>query len=108
MQTEEQAAPCRGRFGREPIVIKSIVEPAAPQRSRPEAFLWIGSLTAYKQPLALVELARVVPEARFWMVAVPGALARRVASSRARSLAPRGACRTSSCSSRGRAPSWRR
>lgn len=86
VQTEEQARRCRDRFGREPLVIKSIAEPGTPQRSRPEAFLWIGSLTAYKQPLAYVELARAVPEARFWMipVQVPSREGRELATALAR------------------------
>jgi glycosyltransferase involved in cell wall biosynthesis len=35
-----------------------------------EAFLWSGRVVEYKQPLKYVELARAVPEARFWMLAV--------------------------------------
>jgi glycosyltransferase involved in cell wall biosynthesis len=71
VQTEEQARLCRERFDRSPVLIKSIAE-SAPQRvCDPEAFLWIARLVWYKQPLAYVELARSVPEAQFWMVAVP-------------------------------------
>lgn len=70
VQTEEQARLCRARFGREPLVIKSLAEPARLTRRQPNAFLWIGSVVAYKKPLAFIELARAVPEARFWMIAV--------------------------------------
>jgi len=35
------------------------------------AFLWIGRLVEYKQPLRYVELARALPEARFLMIPVP-------------------------------------
>ena len=35
----------------------------------PEAFLWAARLVSYKLPLRYVELARALPEARFWMVA---------------------------------------
>jgi glycosyltransferase involved in cell wall biosynthesis len=35
----------------------------------PEAFLWAARVVEYKQPLRYVELARELPEARFWMVA---------------------------------------
>ena len=35
-----------------------------------EAFLWSGRIVEYKQPLKYVELARAIPEARFWMLAV--------------------------------------
>jgi glycosyltransferase involved in cell wall biosynthesis len=70
VQTEEQARLCRERFGRKALVIKSVAEPAREVGRQPNAFLWIGSVVAYKRPLAFVELARAVPEARFWMVAV--------------------------------------
>jgi glycosyltransferase involved in cell wall biosynthesis len=71
VQTPEQARLCQERFGRSPMLIRSIAEPA-PQRDRePEAFLWIARLVWYKQPLAYVELARALPDAKFRMVAVP-------------------------------------
>lgn len=71
VQTPEQLRLCQERFDRSPVLINSIAEPA-PQRDRePEAFLWIGRLVWYKRPLAFVELARSLPEARFWMIAVP-------------------------------------
>jgi glycosyltransferase involved in cell wall biosynthesis len=71
VQTAEQVRLCEERFGRSPVLIESVAEPA-PQRDRePEAFLWIGRLVWYKQPLAFVELARALPHAKFWMVAVP-------------------------------------
>jgi glycosyltransferase involved in cell wall biosynthesis len=72
VQTEEQVDLCRRTFGRESVLIKSLAAPAEPQRERPEAFLWIGRLVDYKGPLEYVALARAVPEARFWMVGVPG------------------------------------
>jgi glycosyltransferase involved in cell wall biosynthesis len=79
VQTDEQAALCERRFGRRPVVIRSIAEPvesattatATAESDPPEAFLWIGTLIAYKQPVAFVELARAVPEAAWWMVGVP-------------------------------------
>jgi glycosyltransferase involved in cell wall biosynthesis len=71
VQTPEQVELCRQRFGREPVLIKSVAEPAARRRGVPEAFLWIGRLAQYKQPMAYVELARALPHAQFWMVAVP-------------------------------------
>ena len=36
----------------------------------PEAFLWIGRLIDYKEPLRYLELARELPEARFWMIGI--------------------------------------
>jgi glycosyltransferase involved in cell wall biosynthesis len=70
VQTPEQEELCRRHFRRQPVMIKSLAEPAAPRRSSPEAFLWIAKLAWYKNPLAFVELARAVPEARFRMVGV--------------------------------------
>lgn len=71
VQTAEQARLCEERFGRSPVLIRSIAEPAAQRDRFPEAFLWIGRLVWYKRPLAFIELARSVPEAKFWMVGVP-------------------------------------
>jgi glycosyltransferase involved in cell wall biosynthesis len=72
VQSEEQAALCRRRFGREPVVIASIAEPAPRQAGTPGAFLWVGRLDEHKRPEAYLELARALPEARFRMVAVAG------------------------------------
>jgi glycosyltransferase involved in cell wall biosynthesis len=71
VQTEEQVDLCVKRFGRSPAMIKSIAEPAPQRTSEPVAFLWIARLVSYKRPLAFVELARALPEAKFWMVAPP-------------------------------------
>lgn len=71
VQTEEQVALCNERFGRSSVLIRSIAETAPRRRGEPEAFLWIGRLVHYKQPLAFVELARALPDAKFWMVSVP-------------------------------------
>ena len=62
-------------FGREPLLIREIGEPAERRAADPEAFLWIGTLVGFKRPLAYAAVARAVPEARFRMVAVrlPGA-----------------------------------
>ena len=73
VQTDEQAALCRERFGKTPTVIRSIAE-VAPEPVEPvvrDAFLWVGRVAHYKGPLEYVELARAVPEARFHMVLVP-------------------------------------
>lgn len=71
VQTPEQAELCRRRFGRDPVAISSVAEPAEPRRGRPDAFLWISRLDGYKRPEAYLELARALPEARFRMVAMP-------------------------------------
>jgi glycosyltransferase involved in cell wall biosynthesis len=71
VQTEEQVRLCRGRFRRTPILIRSVSEPAEQSRHKPEAFLWVGRVDANKRPLEFVELARSLPDARFWMVASP-------------------------------------
>jgi len=73
VQTDEQVELCRRRFNRTPALIASIAEPATRRTCAPEAFLWIGRLLPYKRPSAYVELARSLPEATFWMVAVPPA-----------------------------------
>jgi glycosyltransferase involved in cell wall biosynthesis len=70
VQTGEQVELCRRRLGREPVLIKSIAEPAPPQGAPPEAFLWIGKPIDHKRPLAYAELARALPQARFRMVVV--------------------------------------
>ena len=71
VQTDEQVAMCEARFGRTPTRIGSIAEPADLRRDAPEAFLWANRLVWYKRPLAYVDLARAVPQARFWMIGVP-------------------------------------
>jgi glycosyltransferase involved in cell wall biosynthesis len=71
VQTEEQVRLCEERFGRSPVLIKSIAEPASQRDRVPQAFLWIGRLVWYKQPLAFISLARALPHAKFWMVGVP-------------------------------------
>lgn len=71
VQTPEQVDLCRRRFGREPVMIKSVAEPAAPRSRQPEAFLWVGRTDWYKRPEAYLELARALPQARFRMVAMP-------------------------------------
>jgi glycosyltransferase involved in cell wall biosynthesis len=72
VQTDEQAALCRERIGREPVVIRSIAEPPSPRSGTPDAFLWIGRLVPYKRLDVYLDLAAAVPEARFRMIAVPG------------------------------------
>ena len=74
VQTDEQAELCAARFGRRPVVIRSVAEPSsAPpvDRARSEGFLWIGRLARYKNPMAFLDLAAAVPEARFTMVCAP-------------------------------------
>ena len=71
VQTDEQVDLCERCFGRKPIVIRSVSEPAAQTDHHPEAFLWVGRVDANKRPLEFVELAKSLPDARFWMVAIP-------------------------------------
>ncbi len=70
VQTPEQVLLCRERFGREPMLIKSLAERKPLRQEEPEAFLWIGRLARYKRPELFLELACALPEARFWIVAV--------------------------------------
>lgn len=74
VQTEEQVDLCRRTFRRRPRVIGSLAPLEEPQTKAAEAFLWIGRLASYKRPFEYIELARAVPEARFWMVGVPSPL----------------------------------
>lgn len=71
VQTEEQVDLCRARFGTEPALIKSIAELGEISNSEPSYFLWIARLVDYKNPMAYIELARDVPEAKFLMLGVP-------------------------------------
>ncbi len=71
VQSTEQVRLCEQAFGRSPVLIRSIAEPAPQRELEPEAFLWIGRLVDYKRPLAFVELARALPHARFQLVGVP-------------------------------------
>ena len=70
-QTEEQVALCRADLGRNPVLIRSIAEPARPRGPELRAFLWVGRADSVKRPLEFVSLARTVPEARFRMVLSP-------------------------------------
>lgn len=70
VQTEEQVRLCEAHLGRSPVLIRSVAEQAPQRESHPEAFLWIGRVVRSKRPEAFVQLARSLPEARFWMVAV--------------------------------------
>jgi glycosyltransferase involved in cell wall biosynthesis len=72
VQTEEQAELFRVAMGRDASLIKSIAEPAEEGDDQKGAFLWVGRFAEYKRPMEYVELARAIPDARFWMVALPG------------------------------------
>jgi glycosyltransferase involved in cell wall biosynthesis len=68
-QTEQQAELARRGFRLHPVVIPSFCALASRSDATPEAVLWIGSLTAVKDPLAYVTLAERLPEVPFWMIA---------------------------------------
>jgi glycosyltransferase involved in cell wall biosynthesis len=75
VQSKDQLALARRSFPalKEVVHIPSFAEsaPAAsPDGHSPDAFLWMGRLVDYKQPLRYVELARAVPDARFVMIPV--------------------------------------
>ncbi|HEY2371516.1 MAG TPA: glycosyltransferase family 4 protein [Gaiellaceae bacterium] len=70
VQTMEQKRMCNEAFHRDAMLIKSIAEPATQRTREPKAFLWIARLVWYKRPLEYIQLARLVPEAMFWMVGV--------------------------------------
>lgn len=71
VQTPEQAQRCEAKLARRPVLINSLAVLENPPVGSPEAFLWVGRLNSYKRPLEYLELARALPEARFWMVGVP-------------------------------------
>ena len=73
-QNGRQRGMCEAVYHRSSLVIKSVAEPGQPRIEKPEAFLWAGRVVSYKRPLEFVELARAVPEARFWMLGVPRAV----------------------------------
>jgi glycosyltransferase involved in cell wall biosynthesis len=75
VQTEEQVDLCQERFRRNPVLIRSVCEPAEQSDREPEAFLWVGRIDSNKRPLEFVELAKRVPDAPFWMVATPSPFA---------------------------------
>ena len=68
VQSHEQAALCRRHWGRSSTIIRSLAEPAPLRNAPGEAFLWIGRLAPYKRPELVVELARKVPDAQFWIL----------------------------------------
>lgn len=70
VQTEEQIPMCEQYVGRTPVLIKSLATVGGPPQE-PEAFLWVGRLVSYKRPMDYLELARALPDAKFWMVGVP-------------------------------------
>jgi glycosyltransferase involved in cell wall biosynthesis len=69
-QTQHQLELARAALGNDRLVtmIPSFVEPVPPAEHEPEAFIWIGRLAPYKQPLEYVRLAEALPERRFRMV----------------------------------------
>ncbi|MEA2444588.1 MAG: hypothetical protein QOJ12_1880 [Thermoleophilales bacterium] len=69
VQTEEQVGLCQERFGRRPLLIKSIAEPAPRLAGARDAFLWVGRLSHYKRPEDFIRLAEALPDARFRIVA---------------------------------------
>ena len=71
VQNPVQARLCHEAFGIEPVVINSILPRAERRSQEPEAFLWVGRLQDLKHPIAYLELARALPEARFWMIEMP-------------------------------------
>jgi glycosyltransferase involved in cell wall biosynthesis len=72
VQNRTQLETCRAHFGREAVLIPSCYEP--PRDSRPRAgdcVLWVGTVTRYKRPEILLELARRLPRRRFVIVGGP-------------------------------------
>lgn len=73
-QSAEQQAALRRHFGRESLIMDSLVEPRGrrrPRRERDIDVLWVGNLRALKRPRLLLELARQLPRLRFHLVGGP-------------------------------------
>jgi glycosyltransferase involved in cell wall biosynthesis len=70
VQSDEQSDLAKRAFPRvSPIhEIPSFAAPGEISTAAPEAFLWVGRLDGYKRPERYLDLARAMPEARFWMV----------------------------------------
>jgi glycosyltransferase involved in cell wall biosynthesis len=73
VQSGDQARMAAQRFPSVSPVheIPSFVEEVPGDGPPAQGFLWAARLADYKRPMEYVRLARAVPEARFWMVAVP-------------------------------------
>jgi glycosyltransferase involved in cell wall biosynthesis len=60
------------------VAIPSLCEPGGEMEAsaaEPDAFLWIGRLTAVKDPQRFLDLAAALPDARFVLIPVPGSAA---------------------------------
>jgi glycosyltransferase involved in cell wall biosynthesis len=77
VQSDDQVALVARAFPslRRVVPIPSFCEPAPPATPAAgnggDAFLWFARFVDYKQPMRYLELARALPEARFWMIPVP-------------------------------------
>jgi glycosyltransferase involved in cell wall biosynthesis len=73
VQTEDQLAQIEdARLKARARLIRSFATlPSPGEGGEREAFLWIGGLIDYKDPMAYIALAERLPEASFWMVATP-------------------------------------
>jgi glycosyltransferase involved in cell wall biosynthesis len=69
-QLARQALRRAPRIERIPSFAEHLPAPEEETAGTPEAFLWIGRLIEYKQPLRYLDLARALPERRFWMVGI--------------------------------------
>jgi len=69
VQTREQLEAAGARHN--VVHIPSLCEPVAnADGAERDTFLWVGRPEVYKNPLAFVDLARAVPEARFRMIGI--------------------------------------
>jgi glycosyltransferase involved in cell wall biosynthesis len=71
VQSAQQVGMAHDVFpGHRVLEIPSFFESAPPARAPADGFLWAARLTEYKRPLAYLDLAEAMPEARFRMVGV--------------------------------------
>ena len=72
VQTERQLAEARTLVDTPVHLIRSFAEPAEQVSLEREAFLWVGRIAEYKDPLSYLELAERLPQAEFRMIATGG------------------------------------
>ena len=71
VQSQYQAAICRERFGKTPIIMTNPIDMSyvqVPSRKNRETVLWIGKSDWRKQPELFLELARRFPQTKFCMI----------------------------------------
>lgn len=74
-QSEFQKTMLKRNYGRDSVQIKNhfpLTAPGMPEKARPPVLLWIGTMSAIKQPELFLRLAEAIPEASFQMMGGAG------------------------------------